>query len=62
LSIHSGEIQARQFDLVPAGTFPVDKVVTDASPNDYDAGFADYGRESPRSVRMILDFIPNGPW
>jgi protease I len=37
LSIHSGEIKARQFDLVPAGTFPVDKLVTDASPNDYDA-------------------------
>jgi len=37
LSIHPGEIQARQFDLVSAGTFPVDKLVTDASPGDYDA-------------------------
>ena len=37
LSIHPGEIQARQFDLVSAGTFPVDKLVTDASPDDYDA-------------------------
>ena len=27
LSIHSGEIQARQFDLASAGTFPVDKQV-----------------------------------
>ena len=37
LSIHPGEIQARQFDLVSAGTFSVDKLVTDASPDDYDA-------------------------
>jgi protease I len=37
LSIHPGEIQARQFDLVPAGTFPVDKLVDDASAADCDA-------------------------
>jgi protease I len=37
LSIHPGEIQARQFDLVSAGTFPVDRLVADASVNDYDA-------------------------
>ena len=29
LSIHSGEIQARQSDLISAGTFPVDHLVTD---------------------------------
>ena len=35
LSIHDGEIQARQHDLVPIGTFPVDKQVSDASVEDY---------------------------
>ena len=35
LSIHPGEIQARQFDLVSAGTFSVDKLVTDAPSDDY---------------------------
>jgi protease I len=39
LSIHPGEIQAQQFDLVSAGTFSVDKLVTDASPGDYDASW-----------------------
>ena len=34
LSIHSGEIQARQFDLISAGTFPVDHLVTDVSVED----------------------------
>src|SRR6201990_627817 len=37
LSIHPGEIQARQFDLVSAGTFPVDKQARDASVDDYEA-------------------------
>ncbi|HWC81557.1 MAG TPA: DJ-1/PfpI family protein, partial [Pseudonocardiaceae bacterium] len=37
LSIHPGEIQARQFDLVSAGTFPVDRQVTDASVDEYQA-------------------------
>ena len=30
LSIHSGEIQARQFDLVSAGMLEVDKLVCNA--------------------------------
>ena len=34
LSIHPGEIQARQFDLVSAGTFPVDRPVSEASPGE----------------------------
>jgi hypothetical protein len=37
LSVHFGEIQARQFDLVSAGTFSVDHLVGDASAGDYDA-------------------------
>src|SRR5690349_24996060 len=34
LSIHDGEIQARQHDLVSAGTFPVDKQGSDGSGDD----------------------------
>jgi hypothetical protein len=51
LSIHSGEIQARQFDLVSAGTFAVDKLVTDASPDDYDALLLPGGTVNPDQLR-----------
>lgn len=37
ISIHDGEIQPRQHDLEPAATIPVDKVVSQASADDYDA-------------------------
>jgi protease I len=37
LSIHPGEIEARQFDVISAGTFQVDQQVSDASVDDYDA-------------------------
>ncbi len=37
ISLHPGEIQARQFDLISAGTLAVDRVVTDAKVDDYDA-------------------------
>ena len=32
LSLHRGEIQARQFDMIPAGTIPVDWVVSERRP------------------------------
>ena len=31
ISLHPGEIQARQFDMASAGSFPVHPVVTDVS-------------------------------
>ncbi|MGH4007952.1 MAG: hypothetical protein ACRDTH_07305 [Pseudonocardiaceae bacterium] len=37
LSIHPGEIEARQFDMISAGTLAVDRLVSDASVDDYDA-------------------------
>ena len=37
ISLHPGEIQARQFDMESAGSFPVDRVVADVSADDYDA-------------------------
>src|ERR1700761_4656703 len=57
LSIHSGEIQARQFDLVSAGTFPVDKLVTDASPADYDALLLPGGTVNPDQLRINPDAV-----
>lgn len=52
LSIHAGEIQARQFDLVPAGTLAVDKLVADASPDDYDALLLPGGTVNPDQLRI----------
>ena len=37
LSIHDGEIQARNHDIEEAGTFTVDGLVSEASVDDYDA-------------------------
>ena len=62
LSIHAGEIQARQFDLVPAGTFPVDKLVSDASPDDYDALLLPGGTVNPDQLRINPDAVASsGP-
>jgi protease I len=49
LSIHPGEIQARQFDMVSAGTFPVDRQVSDANVDDYDALLLPGGTVNPDS-------------
>ena len=57
LSIHPGEIQARQFDLVSAGTFSVDKLVTDASPDDYDALLLPGGTVNPDQLRINPDAV-----
>jgi len=57
LSIHAGEIQARQFDLVPAGTFSVDKLVTDASPDDYGALLLPGGTVNPDRLRTNPDAV-----
>jgi protease I len=52
LSIHPGEIQARQFDVVFAGTFPVDREVADASADDYAALLLPGGTVNPDKLRM----------
>lgn len=52
LSTHPGEIQARQFDLVPAGTLAVDRQVSDASPQDYDALLLPGGTVNPDLLRI----------
>ena len=57
LSVHPGEIQARQFDLVSAGTFSVNKLVTDASPDDYDALLLPGGTVNPDQLRINPDAV-----
>ena len=67
LSIHPGEIQARQFDMVSAGTFPVDRLVTDASVDDYAALLLPGGTVNPDGLRInaaavgfVRDFVATG--
>lgn len=67
LSIHPGEIQARQWDLVAAGTFPVDRLVADAPVGDYDALLLPGGTIGPEQLRVnraavafVKDFVATG--
>jgi deglycase len=57
LSIHPGEIMARQFDLMEAGTFPVDRMVSDASVDDYDALLMPGGVVNPDKLRLNSDAV-----
>jgi protease I len=57
LSIHDGEIQARNHDLDAAGTFTVDGLVADASVDDYDALVLPGGTVNPDKLRMDADAV-----
>jgi protease I len=57
ISIHPGEIQARQWDMVSAGTFAVDRVVTDASVDDYQALLLPGGTVNPDQLRINRDAV-----
>jgi protease I len=57
VSIHDGEIQARDHDLDDAGTFEVDRVITDASVDDYDALLLPGGTVNPDQLRMNSDAV-----
>jgi protease I len=57
VSIHPGEIQARQFDLEPASTIAVDRLVSDASVDDYDALVLPGGTVNPDQLRMNADAV-----
>jgi protease I len=52
VSLHSGEIQARDHDLVDAGTFAVDRSVDAVSVDDYDALLLPGGTVNPDKLRM----------
>src|ERR1700742_1910564 len=62
LSLKSGEIQARNHDLEPAGTFPVDRVVSDASVEEFDGLILPGGTVNPDKLRMdraAVTFVEN---
>jgi protease I len=67
LSLKSGEIDARNHDLEPAGTFPVDRVVTDARVEQFDGLVipggtvnADKLRLDESAVTFVRDFVVSG--
>ncbi|MEW5810535.1 MAG: type 1 glutamine amidotransferase domain-containing protein [Actinomycetota bacterium] len=78
LSLHDGDIQARDHDLDSAGTFTVDGLVKSASVDDYDGLLLPGGTVNPDQLRMdsaavafVRDFmaadkpvasICHGPW
>lgn len=57
LSLHPGEIRAKQFDMDDAATFPVDRVVSDCSPDEYDALLIPGGTVNPDQMRMNADAV-----
>jgi protease I len=67
VSIHDGEIAARNNDLEDAGSFPVDTVVDNVSPDDFDALLLPGGtvnpdqlRMNPTAVRFVRAFVQSG--
>ena len=78
LSVQPGEIEARNHDLEPAGTFTVDRAVSEASVDEFDALVLPGGTVNPDKLRIdgtavsfVRDFansgkpvaaICHGPW
>jgi protease I len=67
LSLKPGEIQARNHDLEPAGTFAVDGAVSDASVGDFDGLVLPGGTVNPDKLRLddsavsfVRDFVVSG--
>jgi protease I len=67
VSISGGEIQARDHDLDDAGTFSVDELVNDVSPDGFDALLLPGGtvnpdklRMEPEAVRFVRGFVQSG--
>src|SRR5215210_1148228 len=52
LSLEDGEIQAMNHDIDKGDTFPVDRVVGDASPDDYDGLLLPGGTMNPDNLRQ----------
>lgn len=57
LSLHDGEIKARENDLDEAGTFSVDALVKSASADEYDALLLPGGTVNPDQLRMDADAV-----
>jgi protease I len=67
LSLKTGEIQARNHDLEPAGTFVVDRAVSDASVGEFDGLVLPGGTVNPDKLRLdraavsfVRDFVVSG--
>jgi deglycase len=67
LSLRNGEVQARNNDLDEGGTFSVDREVSDASVDDYDALLLPGGTVNPDKLRIddqavafVRDFVSSG--
>jgi protease I len=57
LSPETGEIQAMNSDINPADTFPVDKAVGEASPDDYDGLILPGGTVNADRLRLEDDVV-----
>jgi protease I len=57
LSLKAGEIQARNHDLEPAGTFAVDRRVADASVHEFDGLVLPGGTVNPDKLRLDNDAV-----
>jgi protease I len=67
LSLAPGEIQARNHDLDPAGSFPVDRTVAEAKVEQFDALILPGGTVNPDKLRLdetavafVGDFVRSG--
>src|SRR5271170_3993059 len=67
LSLKTGEIQARNHDLEPAGAFDVDRAVSDASVDEFDGLVLPGGTVNPDKLRLddsavafVRDFVDSG--
>ncbi|HYQ36863.1 MAG TPA: DJ-1/PfpI family protein, partial [Mycobacterium sp.] len=67
LSLRTGEIQARNHDLEPAGVFAVDRAVSDASVDEFDGLVLPGGTVNPDKLRLdssavsfVRDFVCSG--
>lgn len=67
LSLKEGSIAARDHDLEDAGSFPVDLLVQDVVPEDFDALVLPGGTVNPDKLRMdegavgfVRDFVDSG--
>jgi protease I len=67
LSLKTGEIQARNHDLEPAGTIDVDRAVSDVSTADFDALILPGGTVNPDKLRLdesavgfVREFVNSG--
>lgn len=60
VSLRPGEIQAMDHDVEPAGTFDVDRVISDVSVADFDALLLPGGTTNPDKLRQdphAVDFV-----